>query len=69
MASTGRKLQGVRQQVRHNLLQFVTVCPSHELVFHPESVQRQAFFVGVKLKGVADVVHRLHHVGLLHAKS
>ena len=55
-AASWGKLQSVRQQIAHNLLQFVAICPCHQLVFHTKAVQCQALFLGIKLEGITDVV-------------
>ena len=69
MTSARRKLQGVRQQVANNLLQFIGISPCHQLIFHAKAVQRQTLLLGIKLKRIADVVHGFHHINLLHTKT
>ena len=54
--ATWGELQSVRQQIAHNLLQFVAIGPCHQLVFHTKAVQCQALFLGIKLEGITDVV-------------
>ena len=67
--STRRKLQGVREQIRYNLLEFVAICPSHQLFTHSLTVDGNTLLLGIKLEGVADVVHLLRHVSLFHTQT
>ena len=63
------ELKGIRQQIGYYLLQFITICPCHQLVFHAESVQCKSFLLSIKLKGVADVVHHLYHIYLFYTQA
>ena len=63
------ELQRIRQQVADYLFQFIAISPSHQLVFHAESVQRQPFLLDIKLERITDVVHQFHHIYLLHTQA
>ena len=69
MSASGSELQGVRQQVGEDLLQFVGIGPRHEGVLQAKAVEGETLFLGIELEGVEDVVHGLYHVDLLHTQA
>ena len=66
--ATRGKLQRIRQQIAHYLFQFIAIGPGHQLVLHTKATQRQSLFLRIKLEGVADIVHQLHHIKLFHTQ-
>ena len=69
MSPLRRKLQGVREQIRYYLLEFVAIGPGLERILHTEAVDGDTLLLGIKLEDVADIVHRLHHIDLLHVEA
>ena len=68
MSPSGCELQGVRDEVRENLLQLVTVRPRHQGILHTEAVDGDISLLGVVDEVVAHTVDHLHHVELFDAQ-